>query len=294
MSMAEGIIVKALSGFYYVETPDSVVTCRARGKLRLDGTSPLVGDRVTLDVFDDGTGSVREILPRRSRFIRPAVANIDLMVMVASGANPVTDPFLIDRVWALAVYHGCDFLLCLNKMDLDGAEKLYEIYSAAGAPVIRTSAETREGIEELRAFTAGKLCAFTGNSGVGKSSLLNAMDPALSLRTGEVSRALGRGRHTTRHVELFPLAGGGRIADTPGFGSFDLEQMERLRPADLPRCFPEFAPYLGKCRFNDCTHRREPDCAVLDALENGDIGRTRHSSYVRLWEEANAIKDWER
>ncbi len=294
MGTAEGRIVKALSGYYYVETADGLITCRARGRFRLDGTSPLVGDRVALEASTDRTGTVREILPRRNRFVRPAVANIDLMVMVAAAVNPVTDPYLIDRVWALAVYHDCDFLLCVNKTDLDSAERLSGIYTAAGAEVIRTSAETGEGVEELAGFTKGKVCAFTGNSGVGKTSLLNAMDPSLSLRTGEVSQALGRGRHTTRHVELFPLAGGGYIADTPGFGSFDLDQMERIRPEELQHCFTDFAPYLGRCRFNDCTHRREPDCAVLAALREGRIQPTRHSSYVRLWDEASQIRDWER
>ena len=292
--MTEGRIIKALSGFYYVETPEGLVTCRARGKLRLDGTSPLVGDRVTLELSPQHTGTVREILPRRNRFIRPAVANIELMVMVAAAVNPVTDPFLIDRVWALAVYHDCEFLLCVNKTDLDAAESLRKLYTAAGAEVICTSAETREGVDRLRQRTAGKLCAFTGNSGVGKSSLLNAMDPTIALRTGEVSQALGRGRHTTRHVELFSLSEGGYIADTPGFGSFDLEQMENIRPEELQHCFPEFGPFLGQCRFNDCTHRTEPGCAVIKAEENGQIQPSRRRTYVRLWEEARAVPEWER
>ena len=292
--MAEGLIVKALSGFYYVETADGPMTCRARGKFRLDGSSPLVGDRVIAERASDGSGTVREILPRRNRFVRPAVANIDLMVMVAAAVNPVTDPFLIDRVWALAEHHGCEFLLCVNKTDLDAADRLLEIYTAAGAFVVRTSAETGEGVDELTARTSGRICAFAGNSGVGKSSLLNAMDPGLSLRTGEVSRALGRGRHTTRHVELFPLAGGGYIADTPGFGSFDIDQMENIRPDELQNCFPEFSPFLGRCRFRDCTHRREPDCAVLEAVRSGLIPPSRHSSYVRLYEEADSVPEWER
>lgn len=179
-----------------------LVTCRARGKFRLDGTSPLVGDRVRLDVSSDGTGSVREILPRRNYFIRPAVANIDLMVMLAAAVNPVTDPFLIDRVSALAAHHSCDFLLCINKADLNSGDELFSIYSASGIPVLRTSAVTGEGLPELSERLAGRVCAFTGNSGVGKSSLLNALSPELSLLTGEVSQKLGRGRHTTRHVEL--------------------------------------------------------------------------------------------
>ena len=291
--LTQGRIVKALSGFYYVETPSGVVTCRARGKFRLDGTSPLVGDRVTLQIGGDGAGTVREILPRRNWFVRPAVANIDLMVMVAAAVNPVTDPFIIDRVWALAVYHECDFLLCVNKTDLDPAEELCSLYTAAGASVIRTSAATREGVDDFAAALSGRVCAFTGNSGVGKSSLLNMLDPALELRTGEVSDRLGRGRHTTRHVELFSLPTGGYIADTPGFGSFDLDQMESIRPGQLQYCFPEFESRLGQCRFNDCTHRSEPDCAVLEAVHCGEIQPSRHNSYTRLWEEANAVKDWE-
>ena len=294
MSMIEGRIVKALSGYYYVQTEDGLVTCRARGKFRLDGTSPLVGDRVRLELSRDKTGSVREILPRRNWFIRPAVANIDRMVMVAAAVNPITDPFLIDRVSALAAFHDCDFLLCVNKTDMDPGDRLFEIYRASGIPVLRTSAETGEGMEELRGLLAGQTCAFTGNSGVGKTSILNRLDPTLMLRTGEVSESLGRGRHTTRHVELFALPFGGYIADTPGFGSFDVEQMESIRPSQLQHCFPEFAPWLGRCRFADCTHRKEPGCAVRGALEAGEIQPSRYDSYVRLWEQANRIKDWER
>ena len=288
-----GTVIKSLSGFYYVSDGEKTVTCRARGKLRLDGTSPLVGDRVTVETDGVGSGTLREILPRRNRFIRPAVANIDLMVMVAAAVNPVTDPFLVDRVSALAAFHDCDFLLCVNKTDLNAGDRLYEIYRAAGIDVVRTSAETHEGLQEVQMRLAGRISAFTGNSGVGKTSLLNALDPALELKTAEVSRALGRGKHTTRHVELFPLPFGGYIADTPGFGSFDVDQFESIRPTQLQYCFPEFGPYLGRCRFNDCTHRTEPGCAVLEALEAGELQPTRHSSYVRLWEQANSVKDWE-
>lgn len=293
MSRMEGRIVKALSGYYYVDTGSGLITCRARGKFRLDGKSPLVGDRVRLDVLPDGSGSVQEILPRRNFFVRPAVANIDLMVMLAAAVNPVTDPFLIDRVSALAEYHSCDFLLCINKTDLDPGDELFAIYAGSGVPVIRTSAATGEGTEELLQHLSGRVCAFTGNSGVGKSSLLNAVAPGLSLLTGEVSEKLGRGRHTTRHVELFALPNGGYVADTPGFGSFDIEQMESIRPAQLQYCFPEFEPYFGACRFTDCTHRSEPGCAVRAAAEAGEISSSRLDSYRRLWEQANLKKDWE-
>lgn len=291
--MTEGRIVKALSGYYYVETPDGLVTCRARGKFRLDGTSPLVGDYVRLDRDKDGSGYVKEVLPRRNWFVRPAVANIDLMVMVAAAVNPVTDPFLIDRVSALASYHDCDFLLCVNKCDLDRGDGLCAVYEGSGISYLRTSAKTLEGVDQLRGYLAGKTCAFTGNSGVGKTSLLNALEAGLSLQTGEVSERLGRGRHTTRHVELFPLSFGGFIADTPGFGSFDLEQMESIRPNQLQFCFPEFEPYIGKCRFTDCAHLKEPGCAVLEAVLEGKIQSSRHLSYGKLWEQASLVKDWE-
>lgn len=293
MTSMEGRIAKALSGYYYVDTGAERITCRARGKFRLDGTSPLVGDRVRVDVSPDGTGSVREILPRRNYFIRPAVANIDLLVMLAAAVNPVTDPFLIDRVSALAAHHSCDFLLCINKADANRGDELFSLYTGSGMDVLRTSAVSGEGLEALSEQLAGRVCAFTGNSGVGKSSLLNALSPELSLLTGEVSEKLGRGRHTTRHVELFSLPNGGYVADTPGFGSFDIEQMESIRPAELQYCFPEFEPYLGACRFTDCTHRSEPDCAVRAAAEAGRIQPSRMDSYRRLWEQANRKKDWE-
>ncbi len=293
MSAVEGTIIKALSGFYYVAAEDGLVTCRARGKFRLDGTSPLVGDRVVVETDTSGSGSVREILPRHNRFVRPAVANIDLMVMVASAVNPITDPFLVDRVSALAAFHECDFLLCVNKTDVDSADDLFALYSASGIDVIRTSAVSGEGLDRVKERLTGRVSAFTGNSGVGKTSLLNALHPELLLKTAEVSRALGRGKHTTRHVELFALPFGGYIADTPGFGSFDIDQMESIRPSQLQYCFPEFKPYLGQCRFNDCTHRTEPGCRVLAAVESGEIQSSRHKSYVRLWEQANSVKDWE-
>ena len=236
---------------------------------------------------------MKESLPRRNRFIRPAVANIDLLVMVAAAVNPVTDPYLVDRVSAMAAFHDCDFLLCVNKTDLNAGDELFDIYSSSGVDVVRTSAQTHEGIEEVKRRLAGRISAFTGNSGVGKTSLLNALDPTLCLKPGEVSQALGRGKHTTRHVELFPLPFGGYIADTPGFGSFEVDQFEYIRPAQLQHCFPEFRPYLGQCRFNDCTHRSEPGCAVLSAVAEEKIHPSRHASYVRLWEQANTVKDWE-
>ena len=291
--MEQGIIVKALSGFYYVQSGEECVVCRGRGKLRRDGVSPLVGDRVGFERAGDGSGTVKTIEPRWNYFVRPAVANIELMVIVASAVNPVSDPFLLDRMTSLAEKHDCDVLICINKADMDPGDALYDTYTRAGFSVLRTSAVTGEGVAALAEALQGRTAAFSGNSGVGKSSLLNAMEPSLRLLTGEVSEKLGRGRHTTRHVQLFPLSGGGYLADTPGFGSFDLEQMESVRREDLQYCFREFAPYLGRCRFNDCAHLKEPDCAVLEALQRGEIVPSRHSSYARLYEQAAKLKDCE-
>lgn len=292
--MSEGMIRKALSGFYYIDDGQRVVTCRARGKHRHVGVSPLVGDRVRFTLLADGSGALDEILPRKNEFYRPAVANIDLLVVVASQAIPVTDPFLIDRVAAIAAARGVETLVCVNKCDLEPGDDLARIYERAGFPTLRVSAETGEGMDALREAIAGKVCAFTGNSGVGKSSILNALEGSGSLATGEVSDKLGRGRHTTRHVELFRLSCGALAADTPGFSSFDVDKMELERKEELQYAFREFAPYLGKCRFQDCAHVKEKGCAVLEAVRVGEIPPTRHQSYVRLYEQAKAIPDWER
>lgn len=289
----QGVIIKALSGFYYVKTESGTVECRARGRFRLDGSSPLVGDRVEISLDANGKGRVDKLLPRKNFFIRPAVANIDLLIAVASEVNPVTDPFLIDRVTAFAEHMGCEVLICINKSDAARVSRLRDIYATSGYRVIETSAVTGEGVEELRGCIAGKVCAFSGNSGVGKSSLLNALEPGLGLEAGVVSEKLGRGRHTTRHVEIFP-AGGAFVADTPGFASFDMEQLPPIPKEELQFCFPEFGPYIGKCRFDDCAHLKEPGCAVREAMDEGKINASRHLSYARLYEISAKYKEWEK
>ena len=287
-----GRIVRSLSGFYDVQTEKGVVTCRARGILRKEGNSPLTGDMVEITV-EKGKGMVEKILPRKNHFIRPAVANIDALVVFAANVNPVTEPYLIDRVAAIAGDQNVQVILCVNKCDLDPALDLVRIYEHAGFTVICTSAETGEGIDLLRQTIAGKLVAFTGNSGVGKSSILNRLAPELKLATGEVSEKLGRGRHTTRHVELYQLGEETYVADTPGFSSFDTDQMDVILKENLQYAFPDFGAYLGKCRFDDCSHRREPDCAVRAAWETGEIEKSRYDSYLKLYEKASQINLWE-
>lgn len=287
-----GRIVRSLSGFYDVQTTSGVVTCRARGSLRRLADSPLTGDVVEI-TMERGKGMVERILPRKNAFVRPAVANIDALVVFAANVNPITEPFLIDRVAAIAGDREVPVYLCVNKCDLDPAMDLVKIYRHAGFPVIQTSAETGEGIEELRALLRGKLTAFTGNSGVGKSSILNRLCPDLTLPTGEVSEKLGRGRHTTRHVELYRLEADTYVADTPGFSSFDTDQMELLLKENLQYAFGDFAPYLGSCQFHDCTHRAEPGCTVRAAVDSGELEKTRYESYLRLYEKASQIKQWQ-
>jgi len=292
MNKTQGRIIRSLSGFYDVATQEGVITCRARGILRKENCTPLTGDLVEI-TQERGKGMVEKVLPRRCSFIRPAVANVDALVVFAANVNPVTEPFLIDRVAAIAGSQGVPVYLCVNKCDLDPAVDLVKIYESAGFPVIRTSAETGEGVEQLCALIRGKVTAFTGNSGVGKSSILNRLCPELELPTGEVSEKLGRGRHTTRHVELYDLGEDTFVADTPGFSSFDTDQMDVILKEELQYSFPDFGPFIGKCRFDDCSHRREPDCAVRAALEAGTIQPTRYDSYLKLYEKASQIKLWE-
>ncbi len=289
----EGIIIKALSGFYYVRAQGRTYSCRARGRFRLDGQSPLVGDRVCFDPAEDGSGVVTALMPRRNFFERPAVANVDRLVMIVSAAIPVTDPYLIDMVTAQCEKKNCGVLLVVNKCDIDPGDALCALYEKTPYETLRTSAETGKGVDALREAIRGRVCCFTGNSGVGKSSLLNALDSRFSLATGEISQKLGRGRHTTRHVEFFDLGSGTYVADTPGFAAYDDGAALGLRKEELASLFPEFGDYTGSCRFLDCAHLAEPGCAVTEAVGRGDIAESRHRSYRRLYEQAARIKDWQ-
>lgn len=287
-----GRIVRSLSGFYDVRLPEGVITCRGRGVLRRQHITPLTGDMAEVTV-EHGKGMVEAVLPRKNSFIRPAVANVDALIIFAANVNPVTEPFLIDRVAAIAGNQNVESVVCVNKCDLDPAKTLREIYEKAGFRVFPVSAVTGEGLDALRSFLRGKLTAFTGNTGVGKSSILNALCPELELATGEVSEKLGRGRHTTRHVELYALGDDTYVMDTPGFASFDTDQMDVILKENLQYAFPDFAPYIGRCQFADCSHRREPGCAVRAALEAGQIVPSRYESYLKLYEKSAQIKQWE-
>ena len=287
-----GRIIRSLSGFYDVRLPDGVVTCRGRGILRKEQITPLTGDLVEVSV-SGGKGMVEAVLPRVNSFIRPAVANVDALVLFAANVNPVTEPFLIDRVTAIAGNQNVPCVICVNKSDMDPAEQLAATYEKAGFPVIRTSAKTGQGIRELRSILRGKLTAFTGNSGVGKSSVLNRLCPELELATGAVSEKLGRGRHTTRHVELYSLGEDTYVMDTPGFSSFDTDQMDVILKENLQYAFPDFSEYLGRCQFADCSHRREPGCAIRSAVEAEEICPSRYDSYLKLYERSAQLKQWE-
>ena len=283
-------IVKGIGGFYYVRTPEGVVECKARGIFRKRGITPVAGDNVALS--PDGT-MIDEILPRKNVYIRPPIANLDVLFIVASTTQPVPSTLVLDQLTAAAIYKDVQPVLVVTKADLAAADQLAQAYAGSGIPLVQLHYDTGEGLDEIRAMIEGKLCAFCGNSGVGKSTLLNALAPELKRETGQISQKLGRGRHTTREVEIFEVSGG-RLADTPGFASLEAQKLCRIPKEDLQHTFPEFGPYFGQCRFTGCSHRSETGCAVRQAVEEGKIGKTRYASYLAMYEEASARKEWER
>lgn len=289
----EGLVRKGIGGFYTVETPEGIYTCTARGKFRKARISPYAGDRVRILGEEDGTGALEEILPRKNFLVRPPIANIDQLFIVTSLRDPSPDPLILDKTIAAAELEQIAPVLVLTKTDLDDASPLQKIYSVAGIPCFAVSSVTGEGVDQVGALLEGRISAFTGNSGVGKSTLLNALFPDLQLKTGEISQKLGRGRHTTREVELYKLEGGGYVADTPGFSTFDIERYRMTDKEKLAFGFREFAPYLGACQFSSCSHTCEKGCAVLQAVEEGKIPRSRHESYCAMYQEVKDVKQWQ-
>ena len=289
----EGLVRKGIGGFYTVETPEGIYTCTARGKFRKARISPYAGDRVRILGEEDGTGALEEILPRKNFLVRPPIANIDQLFIVTSLRDPSPNPLILDKTIAAAELEQIAPVLVLTKTDLDDASPLQEIYSVAGIPCFAVSSVTGEGVDQVGALLEGRISAFTGNSGVGKSTLLNALFPDLQLKTGEISQKLGRGRHTTREVELYKLEGGGYVADTPGFSTFDIERYRMTDKEKLAFGFREFAPYLGACQFSSCSHTCEKGCAVLQSVEEGQIPRSRPESYRAMYQEIKDVKQWQ-
>ena len=289
----QGLILQSNGGFYYVEAADAVYACRARGILRKQGVTPVAGDRVVITAEDDGPGVLDRVLERRNFLIRPPVANVDLLVLVASVCQPKTNTLVLDKMIAVAEKKGICPIIVINKCDLGDPSELESIYQLAGFECFTVSANDPASLVALRQRLAGKISVFAGNSGVGKSSILNGLDPSLSLSTGEISQKLGRGRHTTRTATLYHLAKG-YLVDTPGFSSLDLEQVEPIYKEDLPYCFREFEKYEGSCRFAGCAHYKEPNCGVRSAVEVGEIPQSRYESYVSMYEAVKDIKEWEK
>ena len=292
MTQKKGIIIKITGGFYYVEAADSVYECKARGVFRKRGTSPLVGDTVDITIPDDGYCSIDKIHERKNSLIRPALANLDNLMIVSSVKEPDVNLYLIDKMTAAAVNKDIAPIVVFSKSDLAPADELVEIYRKVNIPAYSFSSVDMSGLHEIKGELKDKVTAFCGNSGVGKSTLLNALFPELQLQTGEISDKLGRGRHTTRTVELFKKHGG-YIADTPGFSTVDIERFELIRKDDLKFAFPEFNEYFGTCKFNSCNHLCEQGCKVLEAVQGGVIPKSRHDSYVRMYNEVKDIKDWQ-
>lgn len=289
----DGIIIKGIGGFYYVEAADGIIyECKARGVFRKEKITPLAGDKVEISVDENNKNSIDKIYERRNMFKRPPIANVDKLVVVSSVCDPRPNLLIIDRLTAVAVYKNVEPIIVFTKNDLQSADEYIEIYKNAGFKTFAVSNETGEGIGEVKSVIENGVCVFTGNSGVGKSSLINRMYPDFALETGEISKKLGRGRHTTRHVELLKI-NNGYIADTPGFSSLDFETNDLIKKDELAFCFPDFSDYIDSCKFSTCAHVNDKGCRLIEAVNSGDVMRSRHESYVTMYNEVKDIKDWQ-
>ncbi len=290
MEKLKGIITKGIGGFYYVEVANATYECKARGKFRKERITPLVGDTVDITVNDNAENTIDAICERKNSLVRPTVSNIDNLIIVVSTVEPRPNYFLIDKIIAVAEYKNIEPYIVVSKTDLSSYNEIVETYKNSGITVLPLDSE--DSLKKLKAIMKGKINAFTGNSGVGKTTLLNKLDSSLNLSTGEISDKLGRGRHTTRQAELFNVCGG-YIIDTPGFSSFDFDKIELIKKDDLAFCFREFREYLGYCKFTSCAHVCEKGCLICQAVEKGEINKTRHNNYVQMYNQAKEIKEWE-
>lgn len=286
-----GLIIKALSGFYYVETESGIVECKARGRFRNENESPFVGDRVEISLVGN-KGTVDKIFQRKNLLSRPPVANIDKLFIVSSSVTPTPNTLLIDRMTAICAYKNIEPVILFNKNDIEDVSHWRSIYLNAGFKTIACSAKSGEGVEEIKTELKNCISAFTGNSGAGKSSLLNIIFPDFNLSTGDVSDKLGRGRHTTRHIELFKHEFYGYVADTPGFSSLDTDKTDLAFKEGLCGFFPEFQTLGEECRFADCAHIGEKGCAVCSAVDRGEIEKSRYQSYITIFGELKDLKAW--
>lgn len=290
MEKLKGIIVKGIGGFYYVEVANATYECKARGKFRKERITPLVGDTVEISVNENAENTIDSICERKNFLNRPPVSNIDNLIIVVSTVEPKPNFFVIDKLIATAEYKNIEPYIVISKTDLSSYQEIYDVYKNSGITVI--SLDCDDSIEQVKAIMRSKISAFTGNSGVGKTTLLNRLDNTLNLSTGEISDKLGRGRHTTRQAQLFSVCDG-YVIDTPGFSSFEFEKTEIIKKDDLPYCFREFKEYLGTCKFTSCAHVNDKGCAVCEAVKNGEISETRHNNYIQMYNQAKEIKEWE-
>lgn len=288
--MLQGIVVKAYNSYYYVQDGDKTVACKIRGRLKKERFSLMVGDEVEFTMVGSEEGIIEAILPRKTMLKRPLVANVDQVVLAFAAVNPDISPTLVDKLLVLAESSQLSIIICINKIDLADESELLalaELYRGIGYTVILTSVRTGTGLNELQQALFGKITAFAGPSGVGKSSLLNAVEPGLTLATGEVSAKIGRGKHTTRFAQLLLLSGGGFVVDTPGFSATEFTDMELV---SLTRCFPEIATNAVDCKFSTCLHDKEPQCAVKEAVHRGAIAQSRYDSYKDILAELRENK----
>lgn len=292
MKTLNGTIIKGIGGFYYVEAADEIYECKARGVFRKEKLSPLVGDKVTISINENAENTIDEIMPRKNALTRPPVVNIDNLIIVVSTVEPKPSTLVIDKLIAVAEHKNIEPIIVITKSDLASAQEIFDIYTLAGFKTIIVSNETKDGVDEVKAVLKDKISALTGNSGVGKTSLLNNLDETLALKTAQISKKLGRGRHTTRQAELYRVCNG-FVVDTPGFSSFEIDKSDIILKDELAYCFRDFSDYIEKCKFYpSCTHTADKGCAVVKAVNEGKISKSRHNSYVQLYNEVKDIKEW--
>lgn len=290
MEKYNGIITKGIGGFYYVEVANATYECKARGIFRKNKITPLVGDTVEITVNDNAENTIDLICERRNSLNRPPVSNIDNLIIVVSTVEPKPNFFVIDKLIATAEYKNIEPYIVISKTDLSSYEEIFNVYKNSGIIVI--ALDDNDSLHKIKSIMSGKISAFTGNSGVGKTTLLNKLDNTLNLSTGAISDKLGRGRHTTRQAQLFNVCGG-YVIDTPGFSSFEFEKTEIIKKDDLPYCFREFREYLGTCKFTSCAHVNDKGCTICEAVKNGEISEVRHNNYIQMYNQAKEIKEWE-